>query len=70
MSANQQYNCPDLVLIRGDILNPVVTKEEAGRLASHLLRFFSDADSFKKYVHVFNKEPRNFNLDELLKECP
>ncbi|EED94756.1 hypothetical protein THAPSDRAFT_261387 [Thalassiosira pseudonana CCMP1335] len=57
----------DLALVRCDIINQGIEEDEGYKLCQCLLGDYSDEDDFR-LVHLFNKKPDAFNVDEYLKE--
>eukprot|EP00658_Telonema_sp_P-2_P012999 TRINITY_DN14939_c0_g1_i2.p1 TRINITY_DN14939_c0_g1~~TRINITY_DN14939_c0_g1_i2.p1 ORF type:complete len:131 (+),score=34.27 TRINITY_DN14939_c0_g1_i2:269-661(+) len=52
--------------MRGDVDLGKMTQIEAKLVSSLMHTYYLQQDKFEKYVHRFNKQPRDFNFDALL----
>jgi len=57
-----------LVLVRGDIVNNQMSKEESLRLMNLTFDHYMREELFGK-IHQFNHEPNSFNFDEFIQQC-
>lgn len=55
-----------LVLMRGDVDLAKMTQLEAKLVSSLMHAYYLQDDKFEKYVYRFNKNPRDFNFEQLL----
>eukprot|EP00371_Babesia_bovis_P000079 XP_001608726.1 hypothetical protein [Babesia bovis T2Bo] len=59
----------DIVLVRGDIVNPKdVSKQNAERLMNLTIQFYTDINLYR-WVDTFNNRPRDFQYDEFVRSC-
>lgn len=56
-----------LCLVRGDVTDNSLTREEAGRLLSQLMMFYGTAELYNQYVLPFNRDQSQFNYNEYSK---
>ena len=56
----------DITLVRVDFLSQYVPKESAKRITSLLMQSYLDDDVFAKFTRVFNKEPNNFDFQQMI----
>ena len=57
----------DVTLVRCDIINAGIEEDEGYKICQSLLDDYSEEDGFRD-VHMFNKKPEAFDLDEFVKE--
>lgn len=53
----------NLVLLRGDIMDMKITKEEARMVTKDLFKFYMNEELYFKYVYSFNNNQSEFNYD-------
>nr|BAN66141.1 conserved hypothetical protein [Babesia bovis] len=59
----------DIVLVRGDIVNPKdVSKQNAERLMNLTIQFYTDINLYR-WVDTSNNRPRDFQYDEFVRSC-
>ena len=51
-----------ITLVRGDIIDFKITKEEAQFVFESTRRLLSDPDLYNKFVYTFNKQPQQFDF--------
>ena len=56
-----------VTLVRCDIINRGIEEDEGYKICQALLEDYSDEDDFRS-VHMFNKKPDAFDVDEFVKE--
>ena len=57
----------DLTLVRCDIINRGIEDDEGYKICQRLLEDYADEEGFRN-VHMFNKKPEAFDVDEFVKE--
>ena len=57
----------DVTLVSCDIINAGIEEDEGYNICKALLDDYSEEDGFRD-VHMFNKKPEAFDLDEFVKE--
>eukprot|EP01006_Ploeotia_vitrea_P047611 TRINITY_DN67144_c1_g1_i1.p1 TRINITY_DN67144_c1_g1~~TRINITY_DN67144_c1_g1_i1.p1 ORF type:complete len:276 (-),score=142.35 TRINITY_DN67144_c1_g1_i1:145-972(-) len=61
----------DIVLLRMDLVNTVLTKDDGDRLLQNVVRFYTNqAKLYDQTVHAFNHRQQDFDLNEFLRTCP
>ena len=56
-----------IALVRGDIIDFKMTKEEAKFVYDTTKRLMFDPDLYHRFVYTFNKNPDQFNYTEFAK---
>ena len=57
----------DLALVRCDIINQGIEEDEGYKICKFLIGDYSEEEDFQN-VHMFNKKPDAFDVDEFVKE--
>lgn len=58
----------ELILVRGEVRETCLTKENALRLVKMLYHYYLTDDKFNRFIEVFNKTPHMFNFQAFLEE--